>query len=344
MVVRDSRVRKFSIPKGVRAFDFCKHSNVLVSGGVDGYLRIWNPHVNHHANAVLEGHKASILAVAIRGDDSGPGGRGSLDAATHKAQNQFIVSMSADVVVKLWSMRTHSCLMSLSSSFLDAGEHQISACHYDTNTGCMLYANEQLHGVYIGDGLISGDQRQNVHNGALTEVSFNPLFGQVVTACRQSTLNVWNLATGERVLKFGPGHANAEVTRMSFDRSQRRLLTAASDGSIKLWNFNVGVALMKLQSDMRVELQAMLELQDGRILAGGWGRTLNVFTQCDGSSYYVAPDREAVGRGHTADITGVAELRPIYIASCAINGEVITWKVLDRVFPLRQHNLRGESV
>lgn len=38
-----------TVPKGVMTFDFCEKSALLVTGGLDRLLRMWNPHVPKYA-------------------------------------------------------------------------------------------------------------------------------------------------------------------------------------------------------------------------------------------------------------------------------------------------------
>ena len=37
------RSNYFQVPKGVNSFDYSKDWNILVSGGVDTTIRLWNP-------------------------------------------------------------------------------------------------------------------------------------------------------------------------------------------------------------------------------------------------------------------------------------------------------------
>lgn len=39
----------FTVPKGVMTFDFCEKRNLLVTGGMDRLLRMWNPYVPKYA-------------------------------------------------------------------------------------------------------------------------------------------------------------------------------------------------------------------------------------------------------------------------------------------------------
>ncbi len=53
---------------------------------------------------------------------------------------------------------------------------------------------------------------------------------------------MWNVLTGERMLRFSHAHANADLSTLAFDLSQHRLLTGASDGSVKVcWLFCGGL-------------------------------------------------------------------------------------------------------
>lgn len=51
--------------QGVDCFDHNKNLNVLVTGGSDHLLRLWNPYVTSRPIAVLHGHSMSIVDVKI---------------------------------------------------------------------------------------------------------------------------------------------------------------------------------------------------------------------------------------------------------------------------------------
>lgn len=35
----------FKVYKGVKTFDYCKENNILVTGGLDRNIRLWNPYI-----------------------------------------------------------------------------------------------------------------------------------------------------------------------------------------------------------------------------------------------------------------------------------------------------------
>lgn len=60
----------FKIHKGVKTFDLCTAKNVLVTGGMDRVIRIWNPYLPARPVARLRGHNAPVFLVKIAVEDN----------------------------------------------------------------------------------------------------------------------------------------------------------------------------------------------------------------------------------------------------------------------------------
>jgi WD40 repeat protein len=60
----------FKIQKGVRTFDLCTAKNVLVTGGMDRVVRLWNPYLPSRPVARLRGHSAPVFLVKISVEDN----------------------------------------------------------------------------------------------------------------------------------------------------------------------------------------------------------------------------------------------------------------------------------
>lgn len=60
----------FKVQKGVRTFDLCTEKNVLVTGGMDRIVRIWNPYLPSRPIARLRGHNAPVFLVKIAVEDN----------------------------------------------------------------------------------------------------------------------------------------------------------------------------------------------------------------------------------------------------------------------------------
>lgn len=74
-IVRTAQIRAdtdqtvFKIHKGAKTFDLCTDRNVLVTGGMDRIVRIWNPYLPARPIARLRGHNSPIFLVKIAFND-----------------------------------------------------------------------------------------------------------------------------------------------------------------------------------------------------------------------------------------------------------------------------------
>uniref|UniRef100_A0A7N4Q0X6 EF-hand domain-containing protein n=1 Tax=Sarcophilus harrisii TaxID=9305 RepID=A0A7N4Q0X6_SARHA len=89
----------WKIKRGIKCFDFSKSLNLLISGGVDCCVRVWNRFVPSLPTAILRGHSLPILGLAIQ------------------EQNGQIFSYSKDTVLKIWDMNYHTCLYTVALKF-----------------------------------------------------------------------------------------------------------------------------------------------------------------------------------------------------------------------------------
>jgi len=75
-IVRAAQIRcdtdqtVFKIHKGVKTFDLCTAKNVLVTGGMDRVIRLWNPYLPSRPVARLRGHNAPVFLVKIAVEDN----------------------------------------------------------------------------------------------------------------------------------------------------------------------------------------------------------------------------------------------------------------------------------
>ena len=70
----------------------------------------------------------------------------------------------------------------------------------------------------------------------------------MVSACHGAVVNVWQIDTGEKLIKFKVSEEESEITALAFDPTKRRLITGTRDGTILIWNFNNGACLRKVQA------------------------------------------------------------------------------------------------
>ena len=51
--------------QGIDCFDYNKEKTIIATGGVDHVVRLWDPYVTFKPVAILKGHQACVIDVAI---------------------------------------------------------------------------------------------------------------------------------------------------------------------------------------------------------------------------------------------------------------------------------------
>ncbi|ELW48350.1 60S ribosomal protein L6, partial [Tupaia chinensis] len=78
----------FRIYKGVKAFSFCKRRNLLLTGGMDRIIRVWNPYLPGKPTGMLRNHAAPVSYIHVSAEDN------------------KIFSMSVDNMIKMAGEKT----------------------------------------------------------------------------------------------------------------------------------------------------------------------------------------------------------------------------------------------
>ncbi|XP_069131359.1 LOW QUALITY PROTEIN: cilia- and flagella-associated protein 337-like [Argopecten irradians] len=319
----------FYVYKGVKCFDFCKNKNVIVTGGMDRIVRLWNPYVPGKPTALLRGHNAPIFYLFIAEEES------------------RIFSISTDKCVKVWDIQDHNCLLTIRPK-----AHKIhgdlQACHYSNIAKSLAVATDQkLAALNLRQKM---DQNINsrpvlhaditiTHKEPVTCCKYNSSFNQVITCSEGSVIKLWDFETGAGIFEFGDAHGEAAITCMTFDSTGRRLLTGGRDGTIKIWNYNNGHCLRMLKKEAETDEVCDLtyvEMNRNRyVISVGWDRTINIYSDdanADSNIHLVqhpnlhwADDKKS---GHKEDILAIAQSPPNLIATGSYDGEVIVWNMV----------------
>ncbi|MDQ7026951.1 MAG: protein kinase [Anaerolineae bacterium] len=79
------------------------------------------------------------------------------------------------------------------------------------------------------------------HQGGVTQVAYSPDESQVMSVSQDSTMKLWDVATGE-VLRTYEGHEQW-VRGVVWLPNGERVITASNDGTLKLWDVETGAVL-----------------------------------------------------------------------------------------------------
>ncbi|RXN24029.1 WD repeat-containing on Y chromosome-like isoform X1 [Labeo rohita] len=206
--------------KGVKCFDFSFSLGLLVTAGVGPAVRLWNRYVTSRPTAVLHSHQTAVVDVVI-----------------HQALGK-IFSYSKDAVLKIWDIPSQQCVKTIPLHFPNiqlsfTPEHGSFPLLLSLTPDPVLLVTcrEYLAALHLHKS--ESSSRSGIYTCAL----YNLHLQQVITACADSTLTVWDVKTGIKRMEIRNAHGKEEVSCMALDVHQRRLISAATNGTIKASRF-----------------------------------------------------------------------------------------------------------
>ncbi|XP_042342922.1 WD repeat-containing protein on Y chromosome [Plectropomus leopardus] len=307
----------FTIHKGVKTFDLCQKHSLLVTGGMDRLVRMWNPHFSGKPTGILKGHSAPIIFLHILSEES------------------QIFSVSADNTVKIWDIPDQCCLFTADSK-ASGIRGDISACSYSS-------AMKSLHITADCMAVLSLKIRPRLHrrltvshNEPVMCCGYSEEFRQVVSCTEGSVVKVWDFDTGHEVFEFGGTHDLSAITCLTFDSKGRRLITGGRDGCLKIWNFSNGQCLKTLKKDGECnEVCDCIFLQVHRnfyVMSVGRDRKIDIYSDTPEDLHHVRRPRPSwqddLKNGHKEDILCMAQCPPSLLATSSYDGEIIVWNVV----------------
>ncbi|KAM9320761.1 cilia- and flagella-associated protein 337-like [Gastrophryne carolinensis] len=307
----------FCVYKGVKTFAFCKKNSLVVTGGMDRIIRMWNLYVPTRATGMLRGHTAPIFFLDVSSEDN------------------KIFSIAMDCTVKIWDIPSQSCLFSACSKSTGI-RGELAAGLYLPDIKALCVATDSIALLQIKLKTLAQPYLDTSHKEPVLCCKYNKAFRQVVTASEGSVVRVWDYETGKQVFEFNDAHGEAGITCMTFDPSGRRLITGGRDGCLKVWNYNNGQCLHTLRRESKADEICdctYIEINRNRyIVAVGWDRRINMYIDSeDDLHHFLEPQpcwQDDLMRGHCEDILCIAQNPPNLLASSSYDGEIIIWNMI----------------
>ncbi|KAG2424023.1 hypothetical protein HXX76_014847 [Chlamydomonas incerta] len=277
--------------KAVHGFVWCRAYSMFASCGQERDVVLWQGNTMRKVGD-LTGHTASVTQIAL------------------DERLNHVFTLAADKVIKVWDLRNHKCLQTLTEDDWRRPEEAKPNClFYDAaHRRCLTAVNKPYVWVHK---MVAQDRTG--HMEPVKAALFNSVFGVVVTADEGGTVCVWNVANGQREGRFTRAHGDARLTSACFDHNERRLLTAAGDGSVRMTNFNNGSLLRQYKHDEEpLEVSVVVYAADEKrnadaVYAAGWNCKVFVWDDADTVSGVV--DEYRTFEGHREDITSMAALK-----------------------------------
>uniref|UniRef100_A0A8C5AGN3 Uncharacterized protein n=1 Tax=Gadus morhua TaxID=8049 RepID=A0A8C5AGN3_GADMO len=259
---------------------------LLVTGGFDTAVRLWNEVVTARPVAVLRGHSSTVLDVVLYQP------RGQVFSYSRDAVSPIEYTFSCTT---LWDNRSYIFPFLLVEAALPAkGPPRLLVACKDYLALLRLAGGRGDDAAAAGREGAGREVRHGRRAAPITAALYNPGLGQVATGRRDSSLAVWEAATGRACFTIHGAHGREALTCMAVDSSGRRLITGARNGTVKVRH------------------------------GDSWTRSCVCL--CD---VYVKADMAWKSEGvHKSDILAVCPCPALgVIATASYDGEVVVWRV-----------------
>jgi hypothetical protein len=263
------------IQKGsIRALCFSPQADVLITGGQDGVIRLWDVR-SGCVMKELPGHSGGVNAIRLTSDKkyflsaSGDGTLRFWNIETGECLRTLLghtnhvtccalmpavpyaVSGGADREIRIWDVRSGECLRVLqghtdwvsavcpladNDNILTAGYDGIIRV-WNIQSGACIRAIDQGHG--IKDAVVSAD-------------------GKFVLSCGSTFL--WDVKSGEQIASFA-GH-KTETTACGLTSDGSKAVTGARDGSLLMWSLKDQTVLAAFEGHHAPIRRVALSLDD----------------------------------------------------------------------------------
>jgi WD40 repeat protein len=308
-------------------------TTVVVSGGEDGHVKVWNAATGDLVRDIAA-HNEAVHSVDL----------GALPDGTAVLAS----SGGVDGVVRLWALRNEEPVFAQKRNRVNS---VASLCFGELGDGTPVLASGEADGhVKLWDP-VTGEPMNDIpaHDAAVSSVAFGALpDGRTLlaTGCDNGQIKLWNPDTTAQVFAIDAHSGPVSSVGFGVMTSRGVMATGGSDGYVRLWDSETGSLVCEISADAHwVRAVAFGVLPDGTSLLAYGG--------CDGVAQVQFTDDEPQGGPsmvHGGSVLSVAfgELAdgsPV-LASGGFAGHVKLWDPVTGVLvrDIHAHDWTGWSL
>ncbi len=264
---------------GAKSLAFNPEGNLIISGGLDGKIKVWQ--VNGYLVDTFVGHNGMVSSLSFSSDgnlivsgssdqtiklwhkDDGlmttiAGHKEAITSVDISPNNNLIAAVSRDKTIKLWHTDG-----SLESSFSRGDDWFPSLVTFSPDGKLLAYDNYGTIGLLkVNDATLVNNSTEKNNNYDLRSIAFGPAGNLIASGGWDKTVKLWQI-DGKLVNVFN-GH-NDVVESVTFNPDGKLLASGSRDKTIKLWT--VGGILIDTLVGHRYYVQSVTFSPDGKLLA-----------------------------------------------------------------------------
>ncbi|TWU24730.1 WD40 domain-containing protein [Bythopirellula polymerisocia] len=297
----------------VYAARFSPDGSQIATVGYDRRVLLWNPDEVHPPDIARRlDNKPDLPSPFIElGTHEGP-----VRGLSFAPNGNTLATGGQDNVIRIWDLHGGKQI-----AVLRGHASHVRDCVFSPDGDSLLSAGRDKHvkrwqPEHYAEMVVL-DNEPNGDSDAVLAAHFSRDGTQLVTAERDRTSTLWNLAKSSPIQHFAEGHEFLASTAKFFDDGSR-LATAAGDSTVRVWDVATGTELQVLEGTGYTA--ALAVSPDGRwIASGGPGNDLLIWDTSTGKL-------TSTLAGHEAPVTSLAfSSDGQVLASGDDRGRIVQW-------------------